>query len=306
MSATADAPAAFLAERRARNGPPIDAPGVYAIPFDAYLAHPALSKSKMVKLLECPAAYQYDLEHPEQPKDVWDFGRAAHTILLGAGDSLKIVEAEAWNDKGAAAAKADARAEGLVPLLERDFRKAKAMVAEVRRHPIASRLFNVGRPEQSLFWVDRETGVQMRARVDWLGEVGSYRLVMGDYKTSKAVDLWTIERAIADYAYHMQGAHYIDGVTELGIGDENTEMIFVFQSKTPPYFVHCVQLTAHTLRLGRARIRRALQIYLECLRDDRWPAYPDTSYAALPGWAARRDEEQFLSWDIRHHEEDYL
>jgi hypothetical protein len=179
-------------------------------------------------------------------------------------------------------------------MLTKDYEKALAMVEVVRRHPLAGPLFLEGKPEQSLFWTDPESGVQMRARLDWLGEKRDSRLLIVDYKTARAVDLASIEKAIYEYKYHMQRVQYVDGAIALDLGDEDTEMVFVFQSKTPPYLVHPIQLEMNAIRLGRARIRRALQIYLKCLESGYWPGYDETSYAALPPWAERRDEEEYL------------
>lgn len=291
-----DAPAAAVAAWRARRGPDIDAPGVYQMPADAYHAHPAMSKSKLVKLLppSCPAQFLYDLEHPQPPKDVFDFGQAAHRILLGAGEEIAIIDADSWRDKGAAADKEFARSDGYVPLLAKDYAKAVAMSEAVRRHPVAGRLFIEGRPEQSLFWTDPQSGVQMRARLDWLSDPRESRLVIADYKTARAVDLESIEKAIYDYAYHMQHVQYVDGAIATDQGDEDTVMVFVFQSKTPPYLVRVVQLELNAIRLGRARIRRALGIYLECLSTGEWAGYDETTYAALSPWGERRDEEEYL------------
>lgn len=290
-----DAPAAAVAAWRARQGPGIDEPGVYDIPFDAYLRHPALSKSKMFNLLEtCPAQFLYDLEHPQPPKKEYDFGTAAHKLLLGVGAEIAVIDADNYRDKGAARDRDFAREDGMVPLLAKDYAKALAMVEVVRRHPIAGRLFIEGKPEQSLFWTDPESGVQMRARLDWLGEKRDSRLMLVDFKTAKAVDLASIEKAIFDYGYHMQRAQYVNGAIALGLGDDDTDLAFVFQSKTPPYLVRVVQLEMNAIRLGRARIRKAIAIYLECLESGHWYGYDETSYAALPAYGERRDEEEYL------------
>lgn len=293
---TTDAPAAALAARRAPAGPALDAQGVFDISFEAYHAHPALSKSKMVQLLppSCPAQFRYDQDHPQPPKQVFDFGHAAHRLLLGAGENLAVIDADSWRDPGAGRDRDFARGDGYIPLLTKDFEKAKAMAQAVRRHPLAGRLFIDGRPEQSLFWIDPESGVQMRARLDWLSDPRESRLVVADFKTIRDVGLDTIERSIYDYAYHMQDVQYRDGVMALELGDEDTVMVFVFASKQPPFLVRCVQLELMALKLGRARIRRAVATYLECTRTGHWPGYDETAYAALPPWGEKRDEEEYL------------
>ncbi len=73
------------------------APGVYDIPEGAYFADPALSCSGAKLLLppSCPALFRYRQDHPEH-KDVFDFGSAAHKMVLGAGPPIALVDAPDW------------------------------------------------------------------------------------------------------------------------------------------------------------------------------------------------------------------
>ena len=288
-----DAPAVVLSSWR-RKVAGLPEPGVYdEMPSEEYHRSPALSASGMGKILDpgCPALFRYEREHPAPPSKVFDFGHAAHRLVLGAGEEIAIIDAPDYKTDAARSDRDWARGQGLIPMLPEEFAKAKAMADAVRSHPLASALFQGGRPKQSLFWEDPRTGVPLRARLDWLSDKGASRLVVADYKTITAVDLDTIEKSIAKYNYHVQNAQYVEGTTRLGLGGEDTAMVFVFQAKTPPYLVRTVQLDMDTARIGRAKRRAAIDVFRDCMKSGHWPGYDDTTYASLPIWAEKRDEE---------------
>ena len=287
-----DAPAAPLAAWR----DPIE-PGVYeGMSPERYHADEALSASGMKVLLApgCPAQYRYDRDHPRPPKRIFDFGHAAHRLVLGAGENLAVIQAPDWKTKGARADANAARQDGYIPLLADEMDKAAAMAEVVHAHPIAGALFRGGRPELSLFWIDPVTGVRLRARIDWANDPGESRLILGDYKTIPSVDLESIEKSTYNYAYHVQDAQYRAGARMCGLGGDDTVMVFVFQAKEPPFLVRVVQLELNALRLGRARRRAAINLFAECQRTNSWPGYDDVAYAALPAWGEAKDEEYTL------------
>ena len=64
----------------------------------------------------------------------------------------------------------EARERGAVPILTAEKTEIDAMVAAVRAHPFAGRLFEegTGTAEASLFWTDDEAGVWRRSRLEHL------------------------------------------------------------------------------------------------------------------------------------------
>jgi hypothetical protein len=274
----------------------ITGPGVYDMPADQYHRRPELSSSGMRKLLapSCPALFKWDQSHAQPPKDEFDFGHVAHKIILGAGAEIEVLDFDSFRTNAARDAKAQAYAEGKVPILERDYANAKAMAWQVKNHPIAGPLLTDGRGEQSLFWNDRATGQSLRARVDWLRNPRSSRLIVVDYKTTTKVDPPSLEKAIYDFGYHQQGATYREGCMVLELGDERTVVNLVFQMKTAPYLVHVVQLTPGDLQLGSARNRAAIRIYRECMASGQWPGYDEVSHIEIPAWAQAREQLEYL------------
>src|SRR3954453_17948671 len=170
----------------------ITEPGVYAIPDAAYHADPtnegSLSCSGAKRLLppSCPALFKYEQENGRPDKRTFDFGHAAHKLVLGVGPDLVVIPGERWDTKDRKAQVTAARAAGQVPLKGAEMAQVEAMAAALREHPIASRLLvdGGGTPESSLFWRDEPTKVMRRARLDMLPPSTSGRMIVPDYKSA--------------------------------------------------------------------------------------------------------------------------
>lgn len=270
----------------------ITQPGVFEITADEYHADPvpggSLSSSGARKLLSpsCPALFAYEREHGQGHKTTWDIGHAAHKLVLGNGPELWRINADEWRtDKIKAQVKA-VRDAGGVPLKPAQFDMVIEMAEAIRNHKTASALFNPlgGRAEQSLFWQDAATGVQRRARLDWLPFPHAGRLIVPDYKTCVDASPAGIQKAVFKYGLHQQAAFYLDAVKALGLADE-CAFVFIFQMKDPPYLVTPVELTDLALQIGRALNRQAIDIYRQCTETGVWPGFTDAiEYISLPGW----------------------
>jgi hypothetical protein len=301
----------------------ITEPGVYEISEAVYFgSQHALSCSGAKLLLppSCPAKFFWQQDHPVY-KDVFDYGSAAHRVVLGSGPEIEVIDAaclqrlagstddpkvaklygetaakgdpEAWTTSAAKAAKAAARAAGRIPLLRHDYERTIAMADAIRLHPMANALLNpdYGHAEQSLFWRDAESGILLRSRFDVLRDKVSGPLMIPDYKTADSADPDTFARSAANYGYHMQDAWYTDGAAALGY--PKPRVLFVVQEKEAPYLVSVVELDYDSRRAGRRRYRRAINEYLKCVASGDWPGYVadnDIRYISLPAWAIRRED----------------
>ncbi|WP_375483255.1 PD-(D/E)XK nuclease-like domain-containing protein [uncultured Jatrophihabitans sp.] len=281
----------------------ITEPGVYEISNLDYHADPvpggSLSSTGARKLLEpsCPALFQYERQHPPESTRAFDTGHAVHDAILGGGPEIVRVDADNWMTKSAKVQRDEIRARGAVPILAHEHDVVLAMVASVRAHPIAGRLFEpgTGQAEASLFWTDERTGVHRRARLDWLPEQTGRRLIIPDLKTCKSAQRDEFARSAMSYGYHQQGPYYLDGVTALELG-ERPVFVFVAVEKTPPYLVNVIQLDHTATAIGALLNRRAIDIYAECDRTGIWPGYSaDVEIASLPAWYERRYEQDLQS-----------
>jgi len=249
---------------------------------------PGLSSTGAKRILRSPAHYQWEMQHRVE-KAAYDFGHAVHALVLGTGLDIVEIDAEDWRSKAARDERAAAYAEGKVPLLTKDAKRARAAAAAVERHPIAGPLFQRGNPEVSMFWTDEATGVQCRGRLDWLRLSG--RPLIVDLKTTDNADPRAFGRTAASFGYDLQTEFYTQGYE--AITGERLPFLHVLVETEQPHAVSVVQLDDEALRIGAIKVRAALERYRDCTASGIWPAYDPTTIhpVSLPRWAAYDAED---------------
>jgi len=264
-------------------------PGLYDIPAELYHSDPipggSLSSSGARKLAtECPAAFKHWIDNQEPYKAVFDFGTAAHKVVLDDGPELVLVERDIWNTNEVKAEVARIREAGNIPLKQRDLDKVHAMAKALREHPEAAELLEPGSgvAEQSLFWEDR--GVWRRARIDWLRRDGT----IVDYKSARSANPSKLPNHVLDHGYHQQQEFYRDGALELGLTELVCPFKFIFQEKEPPFLVSVIELDSAASAIGRHLNERALNTYALCRESGEWPGYLQTPLVSLPAWVERQ------------------
>lgn len=282
--------------------PPND--GIYSnIADDVYHSDlTSLSSSGARALLAgTPEEFDFARRTPADPNKNYDFGHAAHKMVLGIGSRLALLDPKVCghtkDGKIAAnpastsewkAAAAAARKRGQLPIAKWDMEKAQTMAGRVFQHPIARRLLSGGAAEHSIYWHDDATGVRRRIRPDYLPD-GMKRPLCIDYKTAKSANPEQFQRAVVDYGYHCQQAFYEDGLAEIGLLDVG--FLFVVQSKDAPYTVSVCQIDPEVVELGRRQNRMALEIFARCQESGQWPGYDGIHTVGMAGWARKQAEE---------------
>lgn len=261
----------------------------YDMPNEEYHAQTDwLSASGIKRLIppSTPAHFKAAMDEGEEHKPAYDIGKAFHAKVLGAGEDVLVVDADNWRTKDARLARDAAYETGKVPILATDNEVIEKMAASVREHPIASALFGNGEPEVSAFWTDPATGVQCRARFDWLPEaVDGKRLIVPDLKSAISAAPTDFEKASARFGYYVQQEHYRDALVALDL-DPDPAFLFVVVEKESPHLVSVNQFADRDdVKLARAAVDRARRIYAECVATDTWPGYPSgINDLSLPNW----------------------
>lgn len=249
-----------------------------------YHADPALSQSQAKTLLDCPARYRWELDHPREHRVAFDVGHAAHAKVLGVGAPVVVIDADSWRTKAAKDAAEQARADGHVPLLRADADAVDGMAEAVLAHPGARVILEApGASEQSVWWEDE--GVECRGRIDRLTETVDGVPTVIDLKTSVSADPRDFGRSIANFGYSLQDDWYSTGI-ELITG-ERPAFVFIVVEKSAPHFVSIGTCDDEAKRIGRERRLRALDLYRECSESGHWPAYgDDLRVYPTPRWAS--------------------
>lgn len=262
----------------------IDRPGVYEISAEDYhadcCAEPSLSSSTGKQLVTPGATPMHarhdsprlnpDFEPDEEQK--FDLGKAAHSLILRDPQAFEIISAADYKTSAAKALRDAARAVGKIPLLEHQFVNATEMVTAARIQLDGHEdgpLFVDGTPEATMVW--EEDGVWCRARLDWRPRVSRF---WPDYKSTAAsadADLW--QRTMYGMGADFQAGFYLRGIRKLKLCDR-PEFRFVVQENYKPFALSVIGLMPGALELADRQVARAIEIWRECRRANRWPGYP--------------------------------
>lgn len=266
---------------------PTFAPGVaYGMPDALYRALPALGSSDVKRLLRSPAHYRAASESADEPTDAQRLGTAVHLAVLEperfATDVLVSPKFDRRTKAGKkAAAEFELRAAGRLALAADEHDTARCVADAVRAHPAASYLLAEGAPEVSLQWRDEATGTPCKARIDWLRP--DHGIV--DLKSARDASPLGFGRAIAQYGYAVQLAHYTAGARQV-LRVEPPLFAFIAVETAPPFAVGVYVLDDDACVAAAGRVAEAMARYRDCSASGVWPAYSELiQTVTLPKWA---------------------
>lgn len=250
-------------------------------PKHAWLAHPRLNPN---------------YEHDDATK--YDTGNIGHSILIGRGKELKVIQAENWRTKAAQEAREEAAKLGKLGILEKDYEIGLAMAAAAReqldeRGMMTS--FVEGHGEVVLAWNEGPT--HFRTMIDWLVNP---KLPI-DYKSTKASAApQSVATRLADGGWEIQAAMHERGLDALDPENAGRRKFrFVLQESEPPYALTVAELDEHCMTLGRRRLAVAIEIWKRSVENNSWPLYPlETVYPAYPSYA----ETKWLEREMQYEE----
>lgn len=280
----------------------ITTPGIYPdISIERYHGEeicdgPSISSSGLKLVDVCPRKYWFQSPlNPNRPERkasrALNMGKAIHDVLekghLGPDFHIVPDGFSPHHHKKWAEHMADYHAavdRGAIVIQQSEADTATVMIEELRRHELADALFSNGVAEATLAWKDKETGVWLRVRPDWLPSARRY---IPDYKSCLDASPAAFSRAVDSYDYYCSAALYLEGIWEI-FGEKPHSFIFVAQEKAPPHIVQLYQLDEGARSWGAAQNRRAIRKFADCLAADKWPGYGQpVELIDLPVWRQR-------------------
>lgn len=277
----------------------IDAPGAYKISSGIYHSDPvetsSLSRSIIMDLLFKSPAHAR-INHPRlnpnyKPKEngKFDPGQVAHGLFLEGIDRACIIEADDWRTKAAKEARDEARNNGLIPLLAKQYEVVGEMVKVAHRALNESEIagiFDDGDAEMTYVW--QEGGVWCRALVDKVSKDRQYIL---DLKTTSAsANPEDFIRHILNHGYDIQSVFYSRGVS--AIEGTDPKFIFLVQEDEPPFLCSFIALSPQFKEMANQKIIRGMDLWRTCMGSGEWPGYPNKiCWVEPPPWA--------LTWEMR-------
>lgn len=307
-------------------------PGLYAeMSAAAYFAdpcpQPSLSQSIAKIILNQSPLHGWHAHprlNPNKPSDEKDYdkaraiGNAAHKLMLGRGKDVEIVrmpervkEKGKWvvpdptrlvdaDDMRTEAAHEDRdriAAAGDVPIL-RKHRDIAEVIASAGRPQLnlagCPEAFRDGNAEVVMAAYDAEHGIWLRSMSDWMVDL----TLMYDLKTGQqSAAPHTIPRRMINDGWDVQAAMQ-ERILDILYPDTQGKRRFRFVAveDDEPYALTVNELLESVMGFGRRKLDRACRLFANCLRTNKWPAYPPFVHRPeAPGYAENAWLEREIS-----------
>lgn len=173
---------------------------------------------------------------------------------------------------------------GKLTLGRDDMRRIQGMQESARSHPWAHRLLRNGRSEVVARWLDEATGLPGKLRADYFAEDTTRRVV--DVKAVVDASFKGFQRALSNYDYPLQQAHYCEGFRR--IEKPLDAFVFLAIEHEPPYVCQPYLLDPEAEAVGQMLRERGARILKRCMDANRFPGYSDEIESiSLPPWALK-------------------
>ncbi len=223
---------------------------------------------------------------PRESSEEQDQGKLLHSLLLGKGANVEIINADSYRTNAAKAAREAAVAAGRVPMLAEKYSALAETATQIRARLADQGIELSGESEVKLEWTERGThgDVLCRGMIDHLI---LDRGIIYDVKKIRSAHPKVCARHMIEYGYDVQHAAYTSAVAKLRPQLEGRiEMVFLFMEMEPPYSIVPAQPDGTMRELGWMKWNRAVNVWERCLLNNHWPGYTDSVVSlSAPPWA---------------------
>lgn len=253
-----------------------------------YLSYPAIGSSSVRTLVHrTPAHYLFEsLQGPQESTPAQAFGTAIHQAILEPKlFKENMIVQPTFEGTGSRAARDQWHIQnhGKTILKQEQLDQIDGILKAISKHSLASKLVSDGYSEESFFWTDPESGIQCKARPDFIREGH----IIVDVKTTLDAKPSSFLADIARYGYHIQAAMYLDAVSTVLDKIHDTFIIIAIE-KEAPHGINCYQFKAtdYSIRAAQQHYWTALKMLKECQKTDIYPSYSESLIPVeLPSWA---------------------
>ena len=275
--------------------------------FD-YRRAPGINQSSLKKILDSPAHYQAAVATKLIPTPAMKMGTALHCLSLdgkkafdGAyfdrkkeGKDLTVLEMKEALDKKGITYKASAKKPELEALLYPEGKPVDrrtglsedeyAAVLGMANSLEYLAYFDPSQPdyikhnEVSIYW--DWMGVPCKARLD---RVAIEQGLVLDLKTTDSVEPELFLKKVVGLGYDFQAGYYAEAA-RVAFG-KDFKFLFAAVERRAPYSVEIYEASEEMMEEAKFKCEKALTIYAECARLDRWPnREPVIRQLDYPSW----------------------
>jgi len=266
---------------------------------EQYRQSSAVSQSQLKTLKESPRRFQATYVTKTlsiEPTDAMEFGTLVHSMALQphlVQDEFIEIPDEVLTSNGQRRGKAwDAFVEanqGKSLVRSADFRRAMRIAEKVWCHPFYKLVFEWQRNvEMPIAWTDEETQVECKGIPDivcsneWVIDIKTTNDLTGFLQGKERL----VSSKIADFGYHLQGAFYLQGASQVYQETKTRFALLVVETKEP-HRVYAMEIDEPSLFAGRLEMHRLLEEYKRRMASDDWSEEGEKSLlqVSIPSWA---------------------
>jgi hypothetical protein len=217
-------------------------------------------------------------------------GTILDEVLLGGERGLEVIECDAFRTNAAKAARDAALAAGKVPVKSGDMAEYREIAERTRKN-----LYYAGveldefERQVLVLWTETASNgnaVQCRGLLDMLD---SGKGIIADLKTTENARPDALGAKCIRFGYHIQAAAYTSAIEHV-YPDLAGRVRFqnIWLETEWPNVVTVSEPDGEMMQLGRVQWQRAIDLWEECSRTGKWPAYTTPGEVVRvepPSWA---------------------
>ena len=268
--------------------------GIYRdISIQDYHAGVGLSASNLAELARSPLHYITRLRLPSKETPATKLGIAVHCAILEPERfEIEYIEAPAVDKrtKDGKALWSELEQSGKIVLSSEEYTKVTEMASAIRRHELASKLVSGGVSEQSVYWYQEVSSLDVppilcKSRPDYIKPLKKGYIIV-DIKTTQDACISEFQRkAYYKWFYHLQAAHYVRGFESV-TSEKVVAFMYIAIESEPPYAISVFKAGEDYLKAGSEKTQELYELYANCVASGNWPSYPsEIQELRLPKWA---------------------
>jgi len=256
------------------------------VTFAEYQAVKAVNWSSLRHLWNgSPLLYRHRLDVAGEETAAMLRGRATHLAVFEP-DRLPL-DVAVWTNgdrRGNAWKEFESANAGRIILKAEEYEECLRVRDAVRSNSVFAPFLATGKAEQTIRWTDAETRLPCKGRVDWLNLDHPQGPVIVDLKTTRSIETRAFCTSAAKLGYHLQLAHYRNGVKAIH-GLDYVRVVIIAVEATAPYDSVLYEYADGDMAAAADELA-SLLVRLKYHRDtDTWPGrYPEAQTLPIPPW----------------------
>ena len=237
--------------------------------------------------------------HPRKVSVSMKLGSIIDELLTNDGRRLMVIAHDDYRKADAKAARDAAIGVGLIPVKQNEYADMQDMAERARKNLLFHGVdLEPSKKQVCILWDELASNgnkVQCKALIDFL-----YPGLIRDLKaTESCAPGRQLDAKCIRFGYPIQAAAYLSALEHV-YPDDAGRIRFenVWIEDDWPHEVLISEMSGEALQYGRVMWQRAVDIWEECTRTNRWPGYQQRGSAPyrveLPSWAS---EEMFNALD---------